>query len=242
VSRRRFVLTPEARADLIEIRNYIAQDSIDGADQVLARLYDAFTRLGQTPAMGHHREDLADSRAPLLDGILLRRRLSLGDCTRTDHRRRTRCAAIGSILSAADSLEFGALGVPLSFARRDCNCLFDPCGCNDSTFWHRQPVDRDLAARAESAHPAGLRRRCSAAVLADGKAPGRRHLAGSSGLCGFCGGAVAGQPIPGPVGGEVAAGVRASGGKSSPAACTSARSLSMVSSVHFGVQLSCARP
>jgi plasmid stabilization system protein ParE len=62
MSRRWFVLTPEARADLIEIWNYIAEDSIDGADQVVARLYDAFTRLGQTPGMGHHREDLADSR------------------------------------------------------------------------------------------------------------------------------------------------------------------------------------
>ena len=46
MSRRRFVLTPEARADLIEIWSYIAEDSIDGADQVLARLYDAFERLG----------------------------------------------------------------------------------------------------------------------------------------------------------------------------------------------------
>jgi plasmid stabilization system protein ParE len=60
--RRRFVLTPEARADLIEIWSYIAEDSIDAADQALARLLDAFTRLGRTPGMGHHREDLADSR------------------------------------------------------------------------------------------------------------------------------------------------------------------------------------
>ena len=60
--RRRFVLTPEARADVIEIWNYIAEDSIDGADQVMEKLYDAFIRLGRTPGMGHHREDLADSR------------------------------------------------------------------------------------------------------------------------------------------------------------------------------------
>jgi toxin ParE1/3/4 len=62
----RFVLTPEARADLIEIWNYIAndiaKDSIDAADQAIARLDDAFRRLGQTPGMGHHREDLAGSR------------------------------------------------------------------------------------------------------------------------------------------------------------------------------------
>jgi len=60
--RRRFLLTPEARADLIEIWRYIAEDSVDGADQALAKLFDAFTRLGRTPGMGHHREDLADPR------------------------------------------------------------------------------------------------------------------------------------------------------------------------------------
>ncbi|MGA3043643.1 MAG: type II toxin-antitoxin system RelE/ParE family toxin [Bryobacteraceae bacterium] len=60
--RRRFVLTPEARTDLIEIWSYIAEDSLDAADQAIARFHDAFTRLGRTPAMGHHRDDLADSR------------------------------------------------------------------------------------------------------------------------------------------------------------------------------------
>jgi antitoxin ParD1/3/4/toxin ParE1/3/4 len=58
----RVVVTPEARTDLIEIWNYIAEDSLDAADQVLARPYDAFTRLAQTPGMGHGREDFADSR------------------------------------------------------------------------------------------------------------------------------------------------------------------------------------
>lgn len=62
MTERRFVLTPEARADLIEIWNYIAEDGIDTADQVIARLRDGFTRLAETPAMGQRREDLADSR------------------------------------------------------------------------------------------------------------------------------------------------------------------------------------
>jgi toxin ParE1/3/4 len=57
-----FVLTPEARQDLIEIWSYIAEDSIDCADQLLARFYDAFTRLAQAPGMGHRREELADSQ------------------------------------------------------------------------------------------------------------------------------------------------------------------------------------
>jgi toxin ParE1/3/4 len=63
VSRRpRFVLTPEARTDLVEIWNHIAEDSFDRADQVLERLYDTFARLAQAPGMGHHRRDLADAR------------------------------------------------------------------------------------------------------------------------------------------------------------------------------------
>jgi plasmid stabilization system protein ParE len=62
VSRPRFVLTPQARADLVDIWNYIAEDSLEIADQVLDRLYAAFVRLAQTPGTGHHREDLADTR------------------------------------------------------------------------------------------------------------------------------------------------------------------------------------
>lgn len=62
MSRAAFVLSPEARTDLVEIWNHIAEDSFDRADRVLARLYDAFTRLAQTPGMGHHQRDLADAR------------------------------------------------------------------------------------------------------------------------------------------------------------------------------------
>jgi plasmid stabilization system protein ParE len=62
VSGSQFVLTPQARTDLFEIWNYIAEDSPENADRVLERLYDAFTRLAQTPGMGHRREDLADRR------------------------------------------------------------------------------------------------------------------------------------------------------------------------------------
>jgi plasmid stabilization system protein ParE len=62
VSRPRFVLTAEARTDLVEIWDHIAEDSFDRADQVLARLYDAFVRLAQSPGMGHHRRGLANAR------------------------------------------------------------------------------------------------------------------------------------------------------------------------------------
>lgn len=60
--RREFILTPEAREDLQELWNYIADDSIDNADHVLERLHHAFGQLAQTPGLGHCREDLADSR------------------------------------------------------------------------------------------------------------------------------------------------------------------------------------
>ena len=62
MSRPRFVLTPQARADLVDIWSYIAEDSQESADRVLERLHDAFTRLAQMPGMGHRREDLADAR------------------------------------------------------------------------------------------------------------------------------------------------------------------------------------
>jgi plasmid stabilization system protein ParE len=53
------VLTPQARADLLEIWNYIAEDSPENADRILDRLYTSFTRLAKPPGMGHYREDLA---------------------------------------------------------------------------------------------------------------------------------------------------------------------------------------
>lgn len=62
MSRSRFVLTPQARADLVNIWSYLAEDSSENADRVLARLYAAFTQLAEMPGMGHHREDLADAR------------------------------------------------------------------------------------------------------------------------------------------------------------------------------------
>lgn len=62
MSRRRFLVTPEARQDLTEIWEYIAEDSVKRADQVLARLYDSLVQLAESPGMGHHRKGLADSR------------------------------------------------------------------------------------------------------------------------------------------------------------------------------------
>jgi antitoxin ParD1/3/4/toxin ParE1/3/4 len=56
----RFVLSPEARQDLIDIWEYIAQDNIDAADRVVGEIRNAMTTLAQNPRIGHFRKDLAD--------------------------------------------------------------------------------------------------------------------------------------------------------------------------------------
>ena len=55
---KRFVLHPEAYADIDDIWEYIAADSTDAADQWIGKLFDAFEALGRTPGMGHRRDDL----------------------------------------------------------------------------------------------------------------------------------------------------------------------------------------
>ena len=59
-----YILGAAVEFDLDEIREYIAADNIDAADRWIARLFDAFEALGQTPGMGHRREDL--TRYPVL--------------------------------------------------------------------------------------------------------------------------------------------------------------------------------
>ena len=53
-----YVLGRAAESDLDTIWEYIAQDNIEAADRWIARLFDAFDALGQTPGMGHARSDL----------------------------------------------------------------------------------------------------------------------------------------------------------------------------------------
>jgi len=53
-----YVLGPDADFDLDAIWEYIAADNIAAADRWIAKLFDAFEALGQTPGIGHRREDL----------------------------------------------------------------------------------------------------------------------------------------------------------------------------------------
>jgi plasmid stabilization system protein ParE len=59
-----YVLSADADLDLDEIWEYIAADNIGAADRWIEKLFDAFEGLGQTPGMGHRREDL--TRYPVL--------------------------------------------------------------------------------------------------------------------------------------------------------------------------------
>jgi toxin ParE1/3/4 len=57
-----YILSVDADFDLNDVWEYIAADNIDAADHWIARLFDAFEALGQTPGMGHRREDLTTYR------------------------------------------------------------------------------------------------------------------------------------------------------------------------------------
>jgi plasmid stabilization system protein ParE len=53
-----FVLHPAAFADLEEIWEFIAVDSLDAADRVLTEIQDAIRALTSFPQMGHRRSEL----------------------------------------------------------------------------------------------------------------------------------------------------------------------------------------
>jgi len=57
-----FRLSPEAAQDLIEIYEYIAQDSLEAAERVRIELLEASRNLAEMPGKGHTREDLTSRR------------------------------------------------------------------------------------------------------------------------------------------------------------------------------------
>jgi plasmid stabilization system protein ParE len=54
----RYILSEGADRDLERIWDYIAEDSADSADAWIARLFDAFDAIGNSPGIGHKRDDL----------------------------------------------------------------------------------------------------------------------------------------------------------------------------------------
>jgi plasmid stabilization system protein ParE len=58
-----YIVSPEARADLVSIWRYFALEvgDVDLADRILAEIVRGFQKLARTPGLGHFRSDLADS-------------------------------------------------------------------------------------------------------------------------------------------------------------------------------------
>jgi antitoxin ParD1/3/4/toxin ParE1/3/4 len=54
----RYILSEDADRDLDDIWDYIAADNVDAADRWIGKLFDAFDAIGNTPGIGHKREDL----------------------------------------------------------------------------------------------------------------------------------------------------------------------------------------
>ena len=53
-----YILSEDADRDLDSIWDYIAVDNVDAADRWIGKLFDAFDAIGDTPGIGHKREDL----------------------------------------------------------------------------------------------------------------------------------------------------------------------------------------
>lgn len=58
----RYVLAEGVELDLDSIWEYIAQDSIDAADQWITRLFAAFETIATSPGIGHTRHDLTNAQ------------------------------------------------------------------------------------------------------------------------------------------------------------------------------------
>lgn len=56
----RFVFTEEAETQLLEILDYLADESEGAAVRVREAIYDAVAKLAERPGMGHSRSDLTE--------------------------------------------------------------------------------------------------------------------------------------------------------------------------------------
>jgi plasmid stabilization system protein ParE len=60
--KRRFRLTPEARADLRDILWDIASHNINAAERLRSEFYQVLQQLGESPGIGHFHKELLDRR------------------------------------------------------------------------------------------------------------------------------------------------------------------------------------
>ena len=54
-----YTLGRDAERDLDDLWDYVAAESVEAADRLIAGFFEAFEALARNPGMGHKREDLA---------------------------------------------------------------------------------------------------------------------------------------------------------------------------------------
>ena len=57
---KRYILTELAASDLIEIKDFIAQDNINASRKVLSEIREAMRIIASNPNIGHSREELSN--------------------------------------------------------------------------------------------------------------------------------------------------------------------------------------
>jgi plasmid stabilization system protein ParE len=53
-----YILGRDAEQDLDDLWEYIAQDSVEAADRLIAEIFEAFQLLSRNPGIGHRRKNL----------------------------------------------------------------------------------------------------------------------------------------------------------------------------------------
>ncbi len=89
----RYVLTPAAVVDLVELRAFIARENPEAAVAVARRLVETFRRIAERPSIGHatHRTDVREWSIPGLPYIVpYRLRGGRVEILRVFHTRRKR--------------------------------------------------------------------------------------------------------------------------------------------------------
>jgi plasmid stabilization system protein ParE len=56
----KYVISQQARQEIKDIWDFIAQDDLEAADRFTVKLVEAFQLLSRNPAIGHSRKDLTD--------------------------------------------------------------------------------------------------------------------------------------------------------------------------------------
>src|SRR5438874_1877637 len=100
-----FVLTPQARDDLRQIWDYIAEDNPESADEVLEKLYRCVCAIGSNSGNRTSSRRLGGSATSVLERIFVCNCISLGVSSSSDSCSCAWIAPFGGIFSIPDRQE-----------------------------------------------------------------------------------------------------------------------------------------